>query len=522
MNVRTVSLALVCSLSAAGALAQPAPAPDAPAAPAAPAPGTPAPPDTPAATATPPPAPAPKVDEAAAALAPKPGGLTREIVARRSVGTSHSVRARLAELDAAQARLDRTTAQFLPRLTLRASYTRLSPVAAEFGEGALVGARTPGPLSVEACPLGQCVVDSAGLPVGAVGVAIESLENNYALSASLSIPLSDYILTLSDAAASASASRTAAELAVRAERLKVRTDAQALFYDWLRAQARVAIAKKSLERTQARLNDARPAFELGVITKADLMRLEALAASTEQIVLEATQFEKLAALQLAIAMGDTRADGYANGEDIAVPLPPTTGTLESLTQEGLRNRLELKSLEEGARSARYASKAAGNGRWPRIEAFADVTYANPNQRYFPPTQEWQATWSVGAAATWTLGDVMVNGASARELDAQARSLAAQRAALADAIRQEIATFFLARAEAEGALSAARRELAAAEEAYRVATDLYRVGKATTTEVIEAETDLLSARLNELNARIRMRIAEVRLRHAAGRDTREPS
>jgi outer membrane protein TolC len=121
------------------------------------------------------------------------------------------------------------------------------------------------------------------------------------------------------------------------------------------------------------------------------------------------------------------------------------------------------------------------------------------------------------AATWTVGDALVNSASANEVEANARSLASQRSALADGIRQEVAAFYLGRERASGALKAARRSVAASEEAYRVAVDLYRVGKTTTTELIDAETDLLSARLNEINSRIELRISEVRLRHAVGRD-----
>ena len=81
----------------------------------------------------------------------------------------------------------------------------------------------------------------------------------------------------------------------------------------------------------------------------------------------------------------------------------------------------------------------------------------------------------------------------------------------------MASQYLAREEANGALKSARRGVAAAEEAYRVAVDLYRFGKATTTELIESETDLLSARLTEVNARLQLRISEVRLIHAVGRD-----
>jgi len=458
-------------------------------------------------------------DETRTVLAPVPGGLTAEVVAERSLASSHTVRARLAELDAARARLDQTTAQFFPRLTLRASYTRLSPVSAELG-GALVGAGNPGLLSTGPCPGGgggDCVLDAAGQPVGAAEFAIESFEDNYALTAQLSVPISDYILRLSSAAAGAAANRKAAELQVDAERLKVRTDAQALFYDWLRARARVAVAEKSLERTRARLAESRPAFELGTITRADLLRLEALEASTEQVVLEARSYAELSELSLALAMGDPAPRGYSVGEDIEAAAPPVQESLERLTGEALKTRLELEALEQSARSIRLAGKAVRTGALPRIDAVAEVTYANPNQRYFPPQEKWQATWSAGVAATWTIGDVAIQGAAARELSANAEALIAQRSALANAIRQEVAMHYLAYQRAVGALASAERGLAAAEEAYRVASDLYRYGKATTTQVIDAEADLLSARLSELDARIERRIAEVRLRHAAGRD-----
>ncbi len=461
----------------------------------------------------------PKEDDAAAVLAPRAGGLTADEVARRTLANSHTVQARLAELDVARAKLAQTTAQFLPRLTLRASYTRLSPVSSGFGTGALVGAGNPGLLGVGPCPAGggQCVLDSQGQPVGAAAFSIDSLEDVYSLSASLNVPISDYVLRLSNAASGATASRRSAELQVKAEKLKVKSDAKALFYDWLRAKARVAIAQKSLERTRARVKDAKPAYELGTITKADLMRLEALAANTEQILVEARTFRDLAERQMGILMGNKKPRSFSVGEDVNGPPKALGGSLDNLTHEAISSRVELKALTEAERSLRLGARAVDAGKYPRLDAFGDVTYANPNQRYFPQTRQWNATWSVGVAATWTIGDTFINDAQSSELSANARALASQRAALADGIRQEVAAQYLGRERAVGALSASRRSVAASEEAYRVAVELYRVGKATTTELIDAETDLLSARLSEINARIEVRIAEVRLRHAVGRD-----
>jgi outer membrane protein TolC len=83
-------------------------------------------------------------------MIPVPSGLTADGLAAKSEGKSHLVRQRLAEIDVARARLDQTTAQFLPKLSVRASYTRLSPVSADLG-GALVGAQNAGPLQTGAC-----------------------------------------------------------------------------------------------------------------------------------------------------------------------------------------------------------------------------------------------------------------------------------------------------------------------------------------------------------------------------------
>lgn len=456
-------------------------------------------------------------------LAPVQGGLTANQVAQRTLASSKSVKQKRAELEAAEAKVDETTARFLPRLTLRASYTRLSPVAVNFG-GALVGALHPGLLGTGPCPggTGTCVLDSAGVPVGAQQFNIVSVDNNYDLTAQLDIPLSDYVFRLSDAAASASANRQAAQLNLRAERLKVASDARVLFYNWLRAKGQVAVAEASLNSTKARLKDAHASYTLGAISKADLLRLEALEASTELVVKDAQSMQQLAEQQLAIVMGDKTAGPYAVGEDVLAPETHQVGdSLPGLVNQAYARRLELRAIAEASRSMRRGASAVHAGSLPRIDATGAIDYANPNPRYFPPTQKWNATWSVGVAATWTIDDTFANNAQADELKANARALDAQREALKDAIRQQVTKDYLDRDKARVAIQTTARQVQAAEEAYRVATDLYRVGRATTTELIDAESDLLSARLKALNARIDLKVADTQLRHAVGSDVSGP-
>jgi outer membrane protein TolC len=453
---------------------------------------------------------------------PEHGGLTAAEVARRSLASSHTIRARRAELEATEAKIRQTTIEYFPRITLRAQYTRLSPVDASL-RGAIVGTANPGAVTVGPCdptqPAGPtCVLDSRGLPAAAAPFNFRSFENFYALTASLTVPLSDYFLRLPDAAAATKAARSGASLNVRAEQRKIQNDARLVYYGWVGAVGQVTVAKKSLERTRARQKDAEASYSLGAISKADLMRLQALVANTELAVKEAETLRDLRAHQLGILMGEPDRSPREVGEDVLAPAAGgLQGSLPALTSEALRQRIELTALTQNSRALRSSAGAVQARGYPRLEALGDVTYANPNPRIFPQEEKFNLTWSAGVAATWTINDAFGMSASAAELEANARVLEAQRAALADAIRQEVAAAYLDREKALVAIETSGRAASAAAEAYRVATDLYRVGRATTTELIEAESDLLNARLSELSAHVNLRAAEQRLRYAVGRD-----
>jgi outer membrane protein TolC len=210
---------------------------------------------------------------------------------------------------------------------------------------------------------------------------------------------------------------------------------------------------------------------------------------------------------------------YRVGEGVPIPadVPDAREPIVTLTSEAINHRLEMRSMDATIKSLGSGASAARAGALPRIEATGDVLYANPNPRYFPPTAEWHATWSVGAQATWTLGDTLQNASSAREYEADGRAAEAQRIALRAGIAQEVLASYLDVTRSRVAFEKQRVALASAEEAYRVTTDLFRAGRATGTDLIASETDLLNAQLGDVNARIDLTIAAITLRHATGRD-----
>lgn len=459
-------------------------------------------------------------DRLADAFAAVPGGLTAEEVARRAVKTGPTVEAARADLQATAASVDATIARFVPVLRGEASYTRLSPADIDFGSGATVGALNEGPLTVGACPDGSgnnCVLDSGGSPVGAF--AAEPFEvplNNYSLKASLTVPFLDYALRLMPAIRGAEAETDAAILKRDAEKLRVQLDAQIAYFDWLRAKAQTIVAEQTVESTHQRLEDARVGETAGTMTSVDVLRLDGIAATAETSLVASQSFERLAAKNLAVIMG-VENDNFEIGDDLSTP-PNSVGsaTRNDLLTEAYDKRLEMQAFERNAYALEEAKKAARADYYPRLDGFGDVTYANPNQRFFPLREEWNSSWSAGVMLSWQLDSFLQARARVKEFGANQRSVNAQAEAMRRAIEIEINAAWEERRRANETVVLTRRSALASEAAYEQQVALFQAGEATTTDLIDAEVQRLNATLRDINARIDVYVADAKLLLATGR------
>ena len=99
--------------------------------------------------------------------------------------------------------------------------------------------------------------------------------------------------------------------------------------------------------------------------------------------------------QLRVAMGDASSINYDIGENILTELPPfpVPLTVEAGYGEALEHRLEVKQLGESEASLREQASAARAGNYPRLDAQGNAIYANPNQRFVPPSATWHGTWN---------------------------------------------------------------------------------------------------------------------------------
>lgn len=449
---------------------------------------------------------------AASAEGPSAGALSADEVARRAESSSADLEARRAEVAAAGAQVDQALVAFAPRLGLVARYTRLSDIdAPAIGTLVVAPGRPDGPLP-------------AGTALANVTSRFPVYLNQGTFAATLSVPLSDYVLRLVQAKGAAEGNERSAKLAHEAARFRVRSEAKLAYYGFVRAKLSLPVAEQALASANAHLEDAKHAFEAGGASKADVLRVESQVAQAEQLVLRTRNLVKLTEAQLGTLVHDPEGTRYELSEDLdrtpELPeLGPGTSITPGLVEEAYTSRAEVSALLESTRSLDRQASAVRAGAYPRIDLVGDVTAANPNPRYIPQQPQFLTTWSAGAQLSWTPNDTFSALAAARGVDARKAQADAEAKRLRDAVRLEVSQAIEAVENARGALETSKKGLSSAEEGYRVRRSLFQSGRATSAELTDSETELTRARLDALGAKVDVRVAEVRFAHATGRDRR---
>ena len=435
------------------------------------------------------PGPGSATTQAAPRFAPvlaRSGGLTAADAARRAAETSVQAAIEREDVVSAQSTKERVFWEAAPRLTLTAQTLRLSAI-----EPVSVGGIPPFP---------QPVV-------------------NHLLNARLVVPLSDYLLRTVQAVRGASSNRAAAELEERAARVTAASNAKLNYYDWVRSKLEAVLAQQALEQASAQLARMRALYEVGRAAEADLLQAQAFEADAQLAFSQSQTLLVITEERLRLAMHAPADETLTVGEDVLVQFPAANEArgLEELYQEGIRQRLELQALDKGQAALDDLSSVEASRAFPRLEGFANGTYANPNQRVFPLEERWNTTWEVGLSLVWTLNDIGTAGTLATNIRSQREQLDQRQNAAQEALRLEVVSAFGALNQARLNVSTAEHGERAAEAAFTARQRLQEQGMGTALEVLQAETVRTRSRLNVINAHIALRVARVQLDHAVGRD-----
>jgi len=414
-----------------------------------------------------------------------PKVLTADEAAQRAARQSIDAAAAETELQKAKSRDTQVVIGYLPRLTGEASYSRLSDLT------------------------------QPGFPGGG---AFPVLLNQTRFSAGLSVPLSSYVFELSSALRAADADRQSADANLDAARVRAAAQARLAYYDWTSSSLQLRVFEQRLTEAKERLAVARSLFEAGRTPQTDYLRAQSALARAELQRSQAASMVERALQALRVVMVTESFEAYT----LPKGLPPFTAvgpmpSLDAMFDEALEQRLEVRRLRMSLEANETAEALTRSRRYPVLEGYGNVLYANPNPRFIPNQERFDATWELGLRLSWSPNDLAAALAEEKSTEADTARVRAELDRLMQALRQEVVDARRGVLDAESNRVSARASLEAAEAAYRQQSLTYEEGASTMLDLLQTESDLVAAQLDDIRARIQARTARVRLNHALGRD-----
>lgn len=438
------------------------------------------------------------------------GGLTAAEAGRRAAETSRAVYRLREQARNRQTDVDRVIWLSIPRLNFSARYARLSNVAVgglgDGQQGGLVGTLVPANQPID--NLDQLV------SVGGIDFPAPLL-NAYNIGANLTVPLSDYLFKLSDTIAAARSAPEVAALETQVAQQAAAVAAKIDYYAWAQAKLNVRVAVRAVEQARQRLEDMQRLLRSGRISQADVLQAQAFAATTELTAEQTRTAVLLSERKLTIAVHAAPGEKLRLGDNVLIE-PARIETSEDPYREALEHRSEIAVLNKSLESVAARARAQRAGRLPKLEAFADLSYANPNPRVFPQQDKFEGTWQIGLQMSWSPTDMGVANLNAQDEVSRGILMRSQLRELQDSLQLEVLTATRGVKEARLNIATAHQVQQAATAAYEARATLYRNGRSTSFEILQAETGRINAEFGLVGAHIALHIAQVRLDHALGR------
>ncbi|HEY5999488.1 MAG TPA: TolC family protein, partial [bacterium] len=299
----------------------------------------------------------------------------------------------------------------------------------------------------------------------------------------------------------------AAAEAARSSRVEVVFAANVAYFNVLRAEAALGVARETVRQRETLQRQAQAFFDTGLKARIDVVRAEANLYQARADVAGAEHDVHTSRLVLLNAIGiDAPADFELAG---APAVAEAAGTLEDWQREADERHPDLVSLRLEVIAARSAVLAARRGDNPTVTANGRLGFSGEDA----PTDR---GWSIGAQVAVPVFNGLL---TRRQTDEAKALLASTEFALANR-RREIRLLV---EQADRSLRDAAEQLAAREkereafaENLRLATGRYEAGAGDIIEMIDAQLQMTSAETNVVQARFDRAVGLAALYRALGR------
>jgi outer membrane protein len=413
--------------------------------------------------------------------------LTLEESIELGLKNSKDLKISSSKLISSDAKMSEVGSQMLPKLSLSASYTRLSDIP----PFEITTPFTPDPIKL-----------------------YDIILNNYNVKLSLQQPLFTGFRL--------SSLKNAAEYNYKALEEKYDEDINnaafeihSAFWNYYKAEQIKDLIEENLKQTALHLEDTRNFLENGLVTRNDLLKLEVQYSNTELMKIDAENNVELARVAFNKAIG---IELNSPSDLVIKEIKPSNYEydFEEILAEAQKNRSDLKSLEYKIQASEENIDAARAGWFPSVFLYGDFYYSRPNQRILPPEDKFNETWDVGVSLNWDLwnwGKTSSLTTQAEENKFQAEMILSK---LKDAVEIEVYQLYLNYKKSLDRINVIQKSIEQAEENYRITKEKYNSQLATSNDLIDAEVSVLQAKTNLTNALVDYELSRLTLEKTIGR------
>jgi outer membrane protein TolC len=287
------------------------------------------------------------------------------------------------------------------------------------------------------------------------------------------------------------------------------------FYTVVQAMHLARVNTQALRLARDSERRVRALFEVGSVSKSDLLKAQVLTSQAELDSLTADHNVTGQRILLAEQLGLREQELAEVDSTLAATHEPVDAT--GLLAEARAARPDLKAAEAGVRAAELGLRSAHWARLPYLAATGTYTAnARSEAKGDPFPRQTLGQRSASLSVNWDFFDGLATDArvaSARSRLLQAR---ATRDALDRNLESEVHQALLGYQESIERASLANRTLESASESFNLVQQKYNVGSATILDLIDSQVQLQRAQSNLVSAMAAIQVALAQLDQVRGR------
>ncbi|MCX8070458.1 MAG: TolC family protein [Thermodesulfovibrionales bacterium] len=288
------------------------------------------------------------------------------------------------------------------------------------------------------------------------------------------------------------------------------------FYDTLKAQKYVQIAKSNLERLEKHKKAAEVRLKVGEVTRTALLRAEAELSGARTELIKTENAFKLSKAVLARLIGittDFELKSSDNG-DLADIVNLTSSGLNNLQNEALQKRTEVQSALLQQKMAERQIKIAETNYYPSISLEGVMTKAGMNPESLSLVKE-----SVYGAikVNFPLFEGGMRRAEVREAEAKGRQASLLIEDTKKSVLIDVQRAYLDYLTSKDSLKSLQDQVDFAKDNYNAVSRQFEFGLANSIDVMDANNLLVTSEQKFYETDYNYRLSILKLKRAIGKD-----